>query len=287
MRVHATYVRVLVLETEKTIFSQIASVAAAADDDDDADDDTTPRDDDRGGIGGDGRTTTSGGGCRRWSHRGAKGRMGVPACGRRSLPWVLPRRLLQQLRLMAVVLMLIRLSGGVAEGEESRARAAAAASKTRSSSSAFTPFQISKPGASRVPGQNGGALSLAARAHNLPGGRGGATGTGSNDITDSSSTHAALPVFVHTPKTGGRRMTELLEAEYGAAVPPMLILGDLERFRRGDVVMSFTRYLYLHFDGRHLPDLMLYLREQTAARGLPPPRVLTLLRDPVQRIVSE
>ena len=107
------------------------------------------------------------------------------------------------------------------------------------------------------------------------------------DLNETSSNHTALPVFIHIPKTGGRRLTELLNAEYGAPIPGMYIPGVMDRFRRGTIQFSFTRFVYVHFDDRGVPELLEMLKEETAQRHLPGPRIVTMVRDPVQRIISE
>lgn len=108
-----------------------------------------------------------------------------------------------------------------------------------------------------------------------------------DDLNETSSNHTALPVFIHIPKTGGRRLTELLTEEYGAPIPGMYMPGVLERFRRGTIQFSFTRFVYVHFDDRGVPELLQFLKEETAQRHLPGPRIVTMVRDPVQRIISE
>ena len=56
-----------------------------------------------------------------------------------------------------------------------------------------------------------------------------------NDALDNShSNHSALPIFVHIPKTGGRRLTELLANEYGVPVPGMWIHGFDKKYREGN-----------------------------------------------------
>lgn len=73
--------------------------------------------------------------------------------------------------------------------------------------------------------------------------------------------HRFLPIFVHIPKTGGRHLNELLESEYGQAVPRMWIHGMDERYRRGKVkIFNFSRsnkciisFFFVPFAIRHFP----------------------------------
>ena len=52
-------------------------------------------------------------------------------------------------------------------------------------------------------------------------------------------------------------------------------------------VIAFNRWLYVHFDDTGVFHLLDFAKEETEKLGLPPPRLLTMVRDPVQRIISE
>jgi len=104
---------------------------------------------------------------------------------------------------------------------------------------------------------------------------------------DPTAKHSALPVFIHIPKTAGRHLMELFTEEYGHPIPPMWTHTAARRYRRGALNMSFDRYFYVHFDDQGVDELLQLANEITSARNLPSPRVVTVLRDPVQRIVSE
>lgn len=48
------------------------------------------------------------------------------------------------------------------------------------------------------------------------------------------------------------------------------------------------RYFYIHFDDSHITDLVTFAQDVAAVTpGAPHPRLLVMLRDPVERLISE
>jgi hypothetical protein len=90
-------------------------------------------------------------------------------------------------------------------------------------------------------------------------------------------------VFLHIPRTGGRHFLQLLQSELGIVDPPMVHPEVLRTaLRDRDKVFLDQPYFYVHFDSSVVPSLLDMLRVHDKL-----PRIVTFLRDPVERLVSE
>ena len=90
-------------------------------------------------------------------------------------------------------------------------------------------------------------------------------------------------VFIHIPKTGGRHFRELLRGVFGDPDPAMVHGPVVQQWRaRGNAVKVDSPWYYVHFDSSVVSSLLAELRRRGKS-----PRVVTFLRDPVERVVSE
>jgi hypothetical protein len=90
-------------------------------------------------------------------------------------------------------------------------------------------------------------------------------------------------VFLHIPRTGGRHFLQLLQSELGIVNPPM-VHPELLRAALRDRDFSFLDqpWFYVHFDSSVVPSFLHMLRVHDKL-----PRIVTFLRDPIERLVSE